>query len=156
MGAKQFDYYIFIDYSVNLVGYSIIERSKLIGLLPRITRFRHFKDAHDNKQYLKNVKRTIERENILSYFLRVKIKNICKNMEVYLDILEFLKNHDNCIIFVSVDNHEFPSFRKMINIVDGNNVTIKLESELRPGTVEYKASLVLDNLLNIERLKDKV
>lgn len=155
MGAKEFDYYIFIDYSVNLVGYSIIEKSKLRELLPRITRFRHFKDAHDNKLYLKNVKKTIDRENILSYFLRVKMKNICKNMEIYLDILEFLKKHDNCIIFISVDNHEFPSFRKMVNIVDGDNVTIRLESELRPGTAEYRASLVLDNLLNIERLSDK-
>ena len=41
----------------------------------------------------------------------------------------------------------------MINIIDGGNVTIKQESELIKGTPEYQTSLVLDNLLNIERLK---
>jgi hypothetical protein len=41
----------------------------------------------------------------------------------------------------------------MVNIVDGENVIIKQESELIKGTPEYRASLVLDTLLNIERLK---
>ena len=35
----------------------------------------------------------------------------------------------------------------------GKNTIIKQESELKEGTPEYQASLVLDNLLNIERLK---
>jgi len=30
---KEFDYYIFIDYSENLIGYSIIENKKLKNLL---------------------------------------------------------------------------------------------------------------------------
>ena len=42
----------------------------------------------------------------------------------------------------------------MINIVDGENITIKQESELIRGTREYQISLVLDNLLNIERTKE--
>ena len=29
MGAKQLDYYIFIDYSENLIGYSIVENNKI-------------------------------------------------------------------------------------------------------------------------------
>lgn len=74
-------------------------------------------------------------------------------MEIYLDILEFLKKHENCIIFVSVDNSQYPAFRKMVGIVDGENIVIKQESELIRGTPEYQASLVLDTLLNIERLK---
>lgn len=77
-----------------------------------------------------------------------------KNMEIYLDILEFLKTHENCIIFISVDNRQYPAFRKMVNIVDGKNVVVKQESELIKGTAEYQASLVLDNLLNIERTKE--
>ena len=40
----------------------------------------------------------------------------------------------------------------MINIIDGDNIIVKQESELIDGTPEYRASLVLDNLLNIERL----
>lgn len=70
-----------------------------------------------------------------------------------MDVLEFLKKHENCIIFISVDNRQYPAFRKMVNIIDGENIIIKQESELIKGTPEYQISLVLDNLLNIERLK---
>ncbi len=78
-----------------------------------------------------------------------------KNMEIHLDVLEFLKKHENCIIFISVDNKQYPAFRKMVNIVDGENTIVKQESELIKGTPEYQVSLVLDNLLNIERLKNE-
>lgn len=149
---KEFDYYIFIDYSENLIGYNIIEKEKLKGLLPKILRFRHYRKARNKKLYLKNIKNTIKREDIMSSFLRFKIKEMSKNMEIYLDVLEFLKKHENCIIFVSVDNHEYPTFRKMVSIADGEKTIVKQESELIDGTPEYQASLVLDNLLNIERL----
>ena len=150
---KEFDYYIFIDYSENLIGYSIIEKDKLKELTPKIKRFRHYREAGNRKQYLKNIKNTFKRDNIKSYFLKFKIKEMYKNMEIHLDVLEFLKNHENCIIFISVDNMQYPAFRKMVNIVDGENIVVKQESELIKGTLEYQASLVLDNMLNIERLK---
>lgn len=149
---KEFDYYVFIDYSEKLIGYSIIEKDNLKKLLPRILRFRHYREAGNRKIYLKNVNKTFKRDNIKSYFLKVKIKEMRKNMEIYLDVLEFLKKHENCIIFISVDNRQYPAFRKMINIVDGEDVVVKQESELVKGTPEYQVSLVLDNLLNIERL----
>ena len=150
---KEFDYYIFIDYSENLMGYSIIEKEKLKELIPKISRFRHYREARDRKQYLRNVKKTIKRDNIKSSFLKLKIKEVHKNMEIYLDVLEFLKKHENCKIFISVDNRQYLAFRKMINIVDGENIVVKQESELVKGTSEYQASLVLDTLLNIERLR---
>lgn len=151
---KEFDYYIFIDYSENLIGYSIIEKDKLKELLPKIARFRHYRKARDKKLYLKNIKNTIAREDIKSCFLRLKIKEMSKNMEIYLDVLEFLKKHENCIIFISVDNKQYPNFRKLVNVADGANTVIKQESELRKDTPEYQISLVLDNLLNIERFKE--
>ena len=150
---KEFDYYIFIDFSEKLIGCSIIEKEKLKELLPKISRFRHYREAKNRKLYLKNVNKTIKRDNIKSSFLRLKIKEMHKNMEIYLDVLEFLKKHEKCIIFISVDNRQYSAFRKMVNIVDGENVIIKQESELIKGTPEYRASLVLDTLLNIERLK---
>jgi len=153
MGAKEFDYYIFIDYSENLIGYSIIEKAKLKELIPKITRFRHYREAGNRKQYLKNVKNTFKRDSIKSYFLKLKIKDMHKNMEIHLDVLEFLRKHENCIIFISVDNKQYPTFRKMVNIVDGENTVVKQENELIKGTPEYQTSLVLDNLLNIERLR---
>lgn len=125
----------------------------MVELLPKIIRFKHYREADNKKLYLKNIKKNIIRENINSCFLRIKIKEMHKNVEIYLDVLEFLKKHNNCIIFVSVDNHEYPNFRKLVNIADGQNTIVRQESELKEGTPEYRASLVLDNLLNIERLK---
>jgi len=151
---KEFDYYIFVDFSENLIGYSIITKDKLNELIPKISRFKHYRDVDNKKLYLKNIKKTIKKDEIESSFIKLKIKDMNKNMEIYLDILEFLKKHENCIIFISVDNRQYPAFRKMINIVDGENITIKQESELIRGTREYQISLVLDNLLNIERTKE--
>ena len=131
---KEFDYYIFIDFSENLIGYNIIEKQKLKELLPKILRFRHYKEVGNKKLYLKNIRRTIKKENIKSLLLKVEIKN--------------------CIIFISVDNRQYSAFRKMVDIVDGKNVIVKQESELVKGTPEYQASLVLDNMLNAVRLKE--
>lgn len=80
-------------------------------------------------------------------------KELGKNAEIYTDVLEFIKKHDNCIIFISIDNRQYKAFNKLVGFVDGKKVVVKKESELRKGTPEYQASLVLDTLLNIERLK---
>src|SRR3990167_4385864 len=145
---KEFDYYIFIDFSENLIGYSIIENNKLKELLPKILRFRHYKDAKNRKLYFKNANNTIKRDNPQSSFLKLKIKGMHKNMEIYLDVLEFLKKHENCIIFISIDNRQYKAFNKLVGFVDGKKVVVKKESELVRGTFEHQASLVLDNLLN--------
>lgn len=155
MGAKEFDYYMFIDYSENLIGYNVIECSKIKELLPKITRLRHYKDARAKKLYLKNVKRTFERENLLSYFLKTKIRKMKDNLEIFSEIAEFLKCNPNCLIFISVDNKQYEDFEKLVRVIDGRNVKIVKESELREGTPEYQISLVLDNWLNIERMSKK-
>lgn len=152
MAKKEFDYYIFIDYSKNLIGYNIIEKSKINNLLPKISKFRHYRNSRNKRLYLKNAGKTIKRDSIRAYFLRFKIKERHRNVDIYLDVLEFLKEHSSCIIFISVDNHEYPLFRKMAKIVDGGRTIIKKESELIKGTQEYQLSLVLDTVLNIERL----
>lgn len=150
---KEFDYYIFIDYSENLIGYNIIEHDNMLKLLPKISRFRHYKEANNRRLYLKNVKKTVERENVRFYFLKFGIKPLYKNADVYVDVLEFIKKHENCIIFISVDNRQFKAFNKLVGFVDGKKTVVKKESELLNGTPEYQLSLVLDNLLNIERLR---
>lgn len=43
----DFDYYIFIDYSENLIGYNIIEKEKVGELLLKTSRFRHYKAAKE-------------------------------------------------------------------------------------------------------------
>ncbi len=150
---EEFDYYIYIDYSENLIGYNIIEKSKIKELLPKIQRFRHYRESRDRKIYLKHIKNTINRENIKSYFEKIKIKNRRNNIEIFAEVLDFVKKHDNCIIFISVDDFEFRSFKKLVEIVESNRTKIIKESQLKKGTIEYKLSLVIDNLLNIERRK---
>ena len=153
---KQFDYYIFIDFSENFIGYIILEDKKFEELLSKISRFKHYKDVRNRKLYLKNVNKTIKREKIKSDFLKFKIKEMCNNTTIYADVLEFLKTHKNCIIFISVDNRQYEAFNKLVGFVDSKNVLVKKESELVNGTPEYQASLVLDNLLNIERSKKRI
>ena len=152
---KEFDYYIFIDFSENLIGYNIIEDEKLKNILPKISKFAHYKQLRHKRAYLHSIKNRIEKEKILSYFLKHKIRELYKNAEIYTDVLEFVKKNENCIIFISIDNRQYKAFNKLVGFVDGKRVVVKKESELLKGTPEYQASLVLDTLLNIERNKQK-
>lgn len=150
---KDYDYYIFLDYSENLVGYNIIKQKKINELLPKILRFEHYKNRRHRKIYLKHINNTIKREKIKSYFEKIKIEKSTKNIDLFIEILEFIKKYDNCIIFLSIDNFQFKKLKKLISLVDTKNTEIKKESELKKGTPEYQTSLVIDNLLNIERRK---
>jgi len=151
--VKEFDYYIFIDYSENLIGYSIIEREKLKELIPKISKFSNYRELKHRKSYLHSIKSRIKKERVLSYFVKHKIRGLYRNAEIYTDVLDFINKHDNCIIFISIDNRQYKAFNKLVGFVDGKKIVVKKESELIKGTPEYKASLILDSLLNIERLK---
>jgi hypothetical protein len=155
MGAKEFDYYIFIDYSENFLGYSIIEKSKVGQIIPRISKFMHYKDLKHKSAYLKSITNLIERDNIRSFFCKLKVRKTSETLEIYSDILEFLNEHSNCLIFISVDNKQYLNFEKIINIIDGESTKVIKESELKKDSFEYKLSLVLDTMLNLARLKDE-
>jgi hypothetical protein len=148
---RETDYYIFIDYSESLIGYLIIESQKIKGILPKISRLRHYRHSKHRKLYIKNVNRSFKTDNIENYFLKLNVKGKADSMIIYADVLEFLKKHDNCLIFISVDDNQFRSFKKLVGIIDLKSTKIIKESELKKGTPEYKISLVLDNLLNIKR-----
>ena len=153
MGVRQFDYYIFVDYSEDLIGYLILSQNSINEILPKITKFKHYRKVGNKKLYLKNIKLTFKRENILQYFIHHKVNKTKQNMEIFLNIGEFIKTHPNCLIFASVDDKQYRNFQNFVKIVDGKNIKVMQESELKIGTVEYQVSLVLDNWLNIERLK---
>ena len=153
MGAKEFDYYIFIDYSENLLGYLVIQREKVKEFISKISKFAHYKELKYKSAYLHSIKKVIEKNQILSYLLKYKIKKTMDTPEIYSDILEFIKYHSNCIIFISIDNKQYSNFERLVKIIEGSNIKIVKESELKKDTFEYKVSLVLDTLLNIERLK---
>ena len=150
---KEFSYYVYIDYSERLLGYSIIAKEKIKEILPKITKLKHYKEVKNRKLYIQHIKNYLEKNNVASYFLKIKIRKVqSNNLEIYSDVLEFLKKNKDCLIFVSVDNNQYDAFRKLVSIVDGCNKIIK-ESELKRESIEYQLSLVLDNLLNIERKK---
>ena len=150
---KEFDYYIFIDYSVNLIGYIIIENKKLFELIPRISKFTHYKEVKNKSSYISSIKEVIRKKEVINYFVKHKIKEMRQNMDIYLEVFDFLKKHSNCIIFISIDDHEYSNFEKFVRVIDGNKTIVKPESKLIKNTPEYRTSLVLDTLLNIERLK---
>jgi len=53
MGAKEFDYYIFIDYSEDLIGYILLCKDKLRDCLSKISKLKHYKELKNKKLYLK-------------------------------------------------------------------------------------------------------
>lgn len=153
MGVKLFDYYIFIDYSEEIIGYMIVEGKGLDELLPRISKFSHYKRMKHKSEYIHSIKRIIERDQILTYLYKLKLRKTSGTPEIFSDILEFVNGHKNCIIFVSVDDNQYAHFARVVRIVDGENTKIVRESVLKKDSLEYKLSLVLDTLLNIERLR---
>lgn len=148
-GRREFDYYIFIDYSENLIGYNIIEKEKIKELLPKISKLKHYKKLKYKREYLNSMKKLFVREKIDSLLFRKKIRECRENM----DILEFIKKHDNCIIFVCIDDYQYRKFRKMVNILDGEKTKLVKESSLKKGSPEYQMSLIIDTKLNLERRK---
>ncbi len=101
----KFDYYIYIDYSENLIGYNIIYNEKIKEILPLISKFHHYKKIKHKKQYLSAIKKILTKKNIKSLLLKYKIEKIRYNAFIFADVLEFVKKYDNCGIFVSVDNN---------------------------------------------------
>ncbi|MBS3088838.1 hypothetical protein J4402_03600 [Candidatus Pacearchaeota archaeon] len=155
MKRKEFDYYIFIDYSESLIGYTIIEKSKIRDLLPKISKLAHYKEIVHKKPYLAAIRKRFEREEITKFLMKWKIRNMKENIEIFSDVLEFVKRNDNCAIFVSVDNNQYKSFLKLFEVFPHKeNVEVSQESCLRKGSIECRLSYIIDNLLNIKRTKN--
>ncbi|MEK6936108.1 MAG: hypothetical protein AABW67_04925 [Nanoarchaeota archaeon] len=155
MGKREFDYYIFIDYSEDYLGYSIIEKDKIKEIIPKISKFAHYRELKYKSAYLRSIKNLIDRDNLRSFFCKLKIRKTSETPEIYSDILEFLKEHNNCLIFISVDNKQYLNFEKIVKIIDGENTLVVKESELKKNSCEYRISLVLDTMLNLVRLKNE-
>lgn len=153
---RKFDYYIYIDYSETFIGYIIIHEEEIKEILPKISKLHHYKQIKHKKQYITSVKRLIESNNIKSFLLKYKIRPMKDNTIVFTDVLEFVMKHDNCIILLSIDNNQYNVFIKLFNIIPHKeHVFVIKESDLRKDSVEYKLSLIIDNLLNVERIKSK-
>ena len=148
---KEFDYYIFVDFSETLVGYNIIEKNKIKELLPKIAKLKHYKKLEHKREYLNSMKKLFEREKINSYLLKMKIFNMKNNINLFSEVLAFIKKHDNCIIFISIDDFQFRSFKKLVQAADDDRTEVVKESQLKKGSIEYRMSLIIDTQLNLIR-----
>ncbi len=156
MGKREFDYYIFIDYSENFIGYNIIENSKLKELLPKISKIKHYKEVNQKGQYIKAIKKVFDKCDITNYFLKYKIKKMVQTLEIFTDIADFIVSHKDSSIFISLDDHQASNFERLVKDIDGKKVVVINEGKLRKDTIEHRLSLIIDNLLNIERIKHEL
>jgi len=90
-----------------------------------------------------HINNSIKRDRIKSYFEKIRIGPSKNNIDIFTEVLEFIKGHEKCIIFLSVDDYQFKNLKNCLILVDGENTDIKKESELKKGTPEYQTSLVL-------------
>lgn len=149
---KDIDYYIYLDYSERLVGYTIISKEKSNILLPKISKFHHYKDIKYKKAYISSIKKVIITKNILEDLFKHKIKELRENLYIFTEVIEFIKVNNNCAIFASIDDNQYRAFVRLLNLIPNNNHTIvRKESNLKRGSSEYKLSLIIDTLLNLKR-----
>ena len=149
----QIDYYIFIDYSDQLIGYNIIERKNVDLLLEKTSKFEHYKKVRHIKTYLLKIKKIIKKDEIIIFLNKQKIKSLKDNISVFVEVIEFVKKHDNCAIFLSVDNNQYNAFMKLMMLVPHKEHLILVkESDLKEDSVEYRLSLIIDSMLVIERV----
>ena len=150
---REIDYYIFIDYSADLIGYNIIEKKNVQVVLQKIIKFRHYKEERRKRIYLMKIKREIKNSNLISSILKQKIKHIKDNLLVFAEIIEFVRKNDNCLIFMSVDNNQYRAFMRLLEIIPHkDHIIVRKESDLKRNSPEYKLSLIIDTMLNIERM----
>ncbi|MEK6956235.1 MAG: hypothetical protein AABW52_06240 [Nanoarchaeota archaeon] len=150
---SDFDYYIFIDYSEEVLGYFIIKKEEIVNIMPKISKFSHYRELKYKKAYLNSIRRIIEENKIIESFLKLKITEIRHTLEIYADLVEFLKNNSDSLIFISIDDNQYSNFERLVKNV-GNNKIVK-EGQLKKYSKEYKLSLIIDTLVNIKRLKKK-
>lgn len=152
---KEFDYYIFIDYSENLIGYIIIKKENVKELCLRLAKIKHYKKVRHAREYLPAIKRRFEKEGILNFVSKHKIRKTIQSQDIFIDIIDFIKKNEDSKFFISVDNHHFFTFKKLFDITKRvENIVLVMESKLKRFSAEYQLNLIIDNLLSIER-KDK-
>ena len=148
----HFDYYLYLDYSGDLVGYIIIKKEKISNLLPKITKLHYYKDIKNKKSYISSIKKVLDKNKIIGGFLKTKICKVKDNLYLFVEIVDFVKIKFNEKIFISIDDNQFRAFERLISTMQYRNIKIVKESTLKKGSTEYKLSLIIDTLLNIERL----
>lgn len=153
MKTKEFDYYIFIDYSENLIGYTLFQKEKIKEILPWIHKLKHYHSLKNRDLYLKAMKKLFVKEKIYDSLEKHKITELRQNVELCSEIFEFCKNKPNSRIFISVDDRQYLGFMKLMGLLDVTQFTIIKEGKLKKNSLEHKLSLIIDTLLNLKRTR---
>ena len=112
MGKKEFDYYIFIDYSDNLIGYIILSREQIKDCVLKTSKLKHYKELKQKKLYLKSMKNLFKRNKVLECLCKHKITELRQNIELCSEVFEFCKDKSESNIFISVDDRQYKGFIK--------------------------------------------
>ena len=155
MKAKEFDYYIFIDYSEDLIGYIIVDREKIKELLTKISKLKHYTKLKYKRQYLDSMKKLFRKNKVLDFIDKHKIVELRQNIEICSDIFNFCEKNTEAKIFISVDDRQYNGFMRLAKMLDGKRFTIIKEGKLKKGSEEYQMNLIIDTLLNLKRRKSK-
>ena len=150
---KEFDYYIFIDYSEDLIGYMIIDKKRVKELLQKIIKLKHYTKLKYKKQYLNSMKKVFRKNKILDFLEKHKITELRQNIEICSDIFDFCRKKIKSKIFISVDDRQYNGFMRLAKILDGERFTIIKEGKLKKSSKEYRMNLIIDTLLNLKRRK---
>jgi len=153
MHKEEFDYYIFVDYSENLMGYIIISKEKIKDILPKIPKLKHYRGLKHKPQYLNAIKRLFNDNKIFELLSKHRVTEIRQNVELCSEIFDFCKNFSSSKIFISVDDRQYRGFMKLASLIDERRFKIIKEGQLKRGSVEYKLSLIIDTLLNLKRTR---
>jgi len=152
---EEFDYYVFVDYSEDLIGYVIIDRKKIEELLPKISKLKHYTKLKYKRQYLNSMKKLFVKNNILGSLRKSRITELRQNVEICSDIFDFCEKEIDSKIFISVDDRQYNGFMRLAKFLDGERFTIIKEGKLKRGSVEYQMNLIIDTLLNLKRKKQR-
>jgi len=153
MHKDEFDYYVFMDYSENLIGYLIINKEKIKELLPKISKLKHYKGLRNKVQYLNSIKKVFEKDKILEIVSKYKVAELRQNIEICSEIFEFCRKNPDSKFFMSVDDRQYKGFMKIAFLIDGKRFKIVKEGQLKKNSIEYEMSLIIDTLLNLKRTR---
>ncbi|MDP2925077.1 MAG: hypothetical protein Q8N99_01770 [Nanoarchaeota archaeon] len=149
-GFGDFEYYAFLDYSQELIGYSVIRKDNLKELLAKIARLHSYKEIKHKQKYLAKIKKLDWKK--IKKLMDYNIVKITSSEKILLSIIEFIKENNESLGFISVSDHYYNSFSKMIEMSERrHNYLIVKESDIKKDSNEYKLSLVIETLLNLER-----
>jgi len=152
---KLFDYYIFMDYSENLIGYIIIKFEKISELIKKTSKLKHYARVKYKKEYLRAMKKLFERDELLSYLEKHSVKELRQNIEACSEIFDFCDKNPISRIFISIDDRQYHGFMRIAEKFDGNRFTIVKEGKLKKGSKEYQLNLIIDTLLNLKRTRSR-